>query len=273
MKYDEPGKDETLEKVYWVISIRYVAVAIAFVLGLIFLFSYKNNTPAIGSGIFMTLCALFYNSLGFFYFKKNESKLSNDRIITLSFYQLLADVMIITFLVHATGGILSPFVLLYIVIISIIAPEKTHLSELMALFIIMVYMAFLALDYYGVLSPVIFIEKGKDVYQDFGLLFYYLVGFPLFVIFAVFLSASIAGYLTKGKVALAEHVTELNHTKLSLENALKEVENKNQEVSGLNDNLKEKIKELENFHDFSVGRELKMIELEQEIEKLKEQHK
>ena len=181
--------------------------------------------------------------------------------------------MIITFLVHATGGILSPFVLMYIVIISIIAPEKNYLSQFMALFIIMVYMGFIALDYYGILSPIIIVEKGKEVYQDFGLLFYYLIGFPLFVIFAVFLSANIASYLTKGKIALAERVNELNLTRQSLEKTLKELGNKNQEVSSLNDSLKEKIKELESFHDLSVGRELKMIELESEIEKLKEQRK
>lgn len=37
--------------------------------------------------------------------------------------------------------------------------------------------------------------------------------------------------------------------------------------------LKEKMAELEEFHDLAVGRELKMIELEKEIERLKDQNK
>lgn len=40
---------------------------------------------------------------------------------------------------------------------------------------------------------------------------------------------------------------------------------------GLEKNLKEKVKELEEFYDMAVGRELKMMELKEEIERLKEE--
>ena len=37
--------------------------------------------------------------------------------------------------------------------------------------------------------------------------------------------------------------------------------------------LKERFKELEEFYDMAVGRELKMVELKEEIERLKEELK
>lgn len=42
---------------------------------------------------------------------------------------------------------------------------------------------------------------------------------------------------------------------------------------GLEKNLKEKVKELEEFYDMAVGRELRMVELKEEIERLREELK
>jgi hypothetical protein len=39
----------------------------------------------------------------------------------------------------------------------------------------------------------------------------------------------------------------------------------------LNEEVKNRIKELENFYDMAVGRELKMVELKEEIERIKEE--
>ena len=48
---------------------------------------------------------------------------------------------------------------------------------------------------------------------------------------------------------------------------------KEERFQTLNDNLHEKIRELEKFEEVTVGRELKMIELKREMERLKDRIK
>jgi polyhydroxyalkanoate synthesis regulator phasin len=52
-----------------------------------------------------------------------------------------------------------------------------------------------------------------------------------------------------------------------------EARQKEERFQQLNDNLHEKIRELEKFEEVTVGRELKMIELKREMERLKERIK
>jgi hypothetical protein len=52
-----------------------------------------------------------------------------------------------------------------------------------------------------------------------------------------------------------------------------EARQKEERFQQLNDNLHEKIRELEKFEEVTVGRELKMIELKREMERLKDRIK
>jgi methyl-accepting chemotaxis protein len=58
-----------------------------------------------------------------------------------------------------------------------------------------------------------------------------------------------------------------------LENTVADLTKTTTELKAAKTVLEEKMKELEEFHELAVGRELKMIELEKEIERLKREGK
>lgn len=72
--------------------------------------------------------------------------------------------------------------------------------------------------------------------------------------------------LRKLNLELEEGSRELEKERLSLDNKGNE---RTRELEKSREELKERIEELERFRKISVGRELKMIELKKEIERLK----
>ena len=76
----------------------------------------------------------------------------------------------------------------------------------------------------------------------------------------------------RGYAKVTRDLTERRHTEESLKeakNALeKRIAERNSELNEANASLQERLAELEQFHDIVVGRELKLIELESEIERL-----
>lgn len=68
------------------------------------------------------------------------------------------------------------------------------------------------------------------------------------------------------EIKVTERTAELEKERASLEEKVKD---RTRELESAKAGLEEKVAELEEFHDLTVGRELKMIELEKEIESLK----
>jgi PAS domain S-box-containing protein len=68
---------------------------------------------------------------------------------------------------------------------------------------------------------------------------------------------------------IAFDITEWKQAERERERLLVELQEERQRLQTSQDHLKEKIEELESFHDIVVGRELKMIELEKEIQRLR----
>jgi hypothetical protein len=226
-------KQETLERVYWVITLRNIAVEVALFLGAVAAFITRAFAPLIAGSI-LAVIVFIYNVIGWIYLKRKEAALNLNQITLLCFGQILADIIVITILVHVTGGILSPFVLMYlfgIMIMGFIASEKTQFVQSIAIFVILLYEGILALEFYRILPAVSVIKRGLEIYAELGFFLYFMLIFPTFVIVAVLLSTNIASSLTKGKKVLREQVEKLNGLRKHLETALGELGKKTSEIS------------------------------------------
>ena len=232
-------KKELLGKVYWLIWVRNVALGLCFTFGVIGSIAAQNLSAVIlglGLGIFIAL----YNLGGHLYLKKNEKDLDEKKILNICFVQIVADVLATTILVYTTGGILSIFVLLYmlsIVTISMINPFAPHLIQGTALAIIIFYELMLLFGYHGILPPITIIQQGMEIYQDINLVFYFLSVFPISIIITIFLVSNLSKHLIAGKEALQTRIKELDVVRGKLEKAqnltLKMVEHLKKDVEKL----------------------------------------
>ena len=71
---------------------------------------------------------------------------------------------------------------------------------------------------------------------------------------------------------IAFDITEWKQAEKEREKLLVELQEERQRLQASQEQLKEKIEELESFHDIVVGRELKMIQMEKEIVKLRSEN-
>lgn len=78
-------------------------------------------------------------------------------------------------------------------------------------------------------------------------------------------TAELAAAKTDLEKKVAERTEELEKERLSLEEKVKE---RTKDLESAKNDLEDKVAELEEFHDLTVGRELKMIELEKETDAL-----
>ncbi|MGB9613832.1 MAG: hypothetical protein ACPL4K_06665, partial [Candidatus Margulisiibacteriota bacterium] len=234
----------------------------------------KATAPLL-AGLSLAAIISLYNFAGWFYLKRKETILNSTQITFLGFFQIFFDIVVITILIHVTGGILSPFTLLYlfgIILISFIAPEKPHFVTLTAFLVIIFYESLLALEFYSILPPFQVIKKGLEVYADLGFFLYFLLIFPTFALISIFLSVNIAQTLTKGRKSLEQRVVELNGVRRHLELALKELNIKTSEVSLLYEFATRAVYPLEQFAGrLAEAVQINAIEitiLEEDVEKI-----
>lgn len=226
-------KKELLEKVRWVIILRNLTVGLVVFLWLVEALATRTFVLTI-PGIILPVVVLTYNVLGWLILKRYKEKLTTNQMILLAFGQLLADTFAITFLVHSTGGSLSPFTLMYffcIIIISIISPESPFLARSLAIFVVILYETILFLEFLGIIPRTMILNKEPWIYQNFSQHLYYFFIFPAFTIIATFLSSNITVLLTKGKTTLKQQIAELNKIRKFLEGALSELDKKTTEIS------------------------------------------
>jgi hypothetical protein len=85
------------------------------------------------------------------------------------------------------------------------------------------------------------------------------------------MSVSMMEDLETARGLLEPKIKELEDGRRATLHLLSDVEQARDEVQKRAEELKEKVKELEDFYNLAVGRELKMVELEEEIKGLREQ--
>ena len=158
-------KQDLLEKALWMVKFRYLVVLIALLLG-VSGGAIVRAYPSVFAGIVLALVVFVYNFISSLYIKKNAPFFTYNVLLGITFSLFIVDLLIITLLIHFTGGILSPFVLLYLYVIiamSIVAPGKPIFAWASALAIIIFYSGLLWLEYIGAFKPFSVITRGLNV--------------------------------------------------------------------------------------------------------------
>lgn len=195
-------------------------------------------------------------------------------------YDLLIELTLITLIVYLTGGVEwigVIFLLFPVVYASIVLPRK---RALLVCALTGTYYTILAvLSYFNIIPFYSYWDLGVNLYQDSN---YVITNILLAT--ATFYSIGIAANLftdlfKKRTLELGKIRGELEEERATLEVKIKarteELEFFTKELEGKvrerTEKLEEKMEELEKFNKLAVGRELKMVELKEEVEKLKKE--
>jgi len=195
-------------------------------------------------------------------------------------YDLLVELTLITLIVYLAGGVEwigVIFLLFPVVYASIVLPRK---RALLVCALAGTYYTILAvLSYFNIIPFYSYWDLGVNLYQDPN---YVITNILLAT--AAFYSIGIAANLftdlfKKRTLELGKIRGELEEERATLEVKVKartkELENLTKDlgvkVQQRTKKLEEKMGELEKFNKLAVGRELKMIELKEEVEKLKKE--
>lgn len=217
-------KEQTLDRVKWSITFRYVVLIVTLLLSLSGTIIARLWAPLL-SGVLLACLILIYNLTGYLYIKINYRMITVRTARNLGLLLTLADVFIITLLIFFTGGILSPFVLMYLytlLLMSIIAPEQPWYSRMIGVVVFILYEALLLLEYFGLVPLITVTQQGLAVYNDLGLLSFHMIFFPIALIAMAFLAADINIFLTRSNKALSDQVNDLTLVRQNLEQALTE---------------------------------------------------
>jgi len=195
-------------------------------------------------------------------------------------YDLLVELTLITLIVYLAGGVEwigVIFLFFPVVYASIVLPRKRAL--LVCAFTGTYYTILAVLSYFNIIPFYSYWDLGVNLYQDSN---YVITNILLAT--AAFYSIGIAANLftdlfKKRTLELGKVKGELEEERATLEIKVrartKELEFLTKELEGKvqqrTKKLEEKMGELEKFNKLAVGRELKMVELKEEVEKLKKE--
>ncbi|MDO8663143.1 MAG: HAMP domain-containing sensor histidine kinase [Candidatus Omnitrophota bacterium] len=144
------AREGLLERLYWLIKLRWLAVLGAFCTVLFVNHGLKFKLPIFP--LYATIALLFMGNVAFFFRLirlKNKSALSMNRIANV---QIAFDLLVLAVLIHFSGGIENPFIFYFIfhmIIASTLLSRKA--SFLQATLAAVFFFAMVNLEYLGIL--------------------------------------------------------------------------------------------------------------------------
>lgn len=231
---------------------------------------------------FLFILFLIWILIYLFYYYYIQSKKNGVSLHNFYFARSLIDLFLITVAIHFLGGVEWIGAVFYLTGLSwasaVLPKNKVFFLSLTAVFF---YFALALLECFEFLPHRMSFGPSTGLYQN---PIYILAQVLVLMIIFPFISQSygtLANNFRKNQKKLMESQEKLEEAKSVLEIRVRSRTKELQELAdGLENEVEkrmwetqEKIKELERFQKLAVGRELKMIELKKEINKLKEQLK
>lgn len=288
-------KEQKIEAIKEIIKARYINTILIVTLGLVLKIKYFTGEWASNFEylqiLIMGLFAFGYNSAYWFYIQKPIKKINDWSLNIVAALQVIVDQIMYTLIYYYTGTIESvAFVLYFLTILIASTLYRTGGIILTALLAVFLHNGLLIIELLGKVAHLtaypgtvwfgnVFVVRGK------------IIGFTFYMAAAVVFSIILSGLFRKREKILREQrdelslktqeliktTQELQEAKTGLETKLKE---KTERLKRISQDLEEKVKErtkelqlkideLEKFRRLTIGREIKMIELKKEIEKLK----
>lgn len=214
-----------------------------------------------------------------FYYYYIRQKINEKNLGSFYFIKSSVDLFLITAAIHFLGGVEWIGAVFYLAVLSwasaILSKNKVFVLSFMA---VSFYLALALLECSGLLPHNSLLDSHSGLYQNTT---YILVQALVLIIIFLFVSqnyGTLANNFRESKKRLLNYQERLEEAKSVLEIR---VHSRTRELQKLANNLEEevsrrtkeaqaRVEELERFKRLAVGRELKMVELKKEIEKLKE---
>ena len=255
---------ELKEKIFENINIR-LAILFCYAIGaplLVYLFGLRIKLLEVE---FMIFWMIFY-TIVFYPVVKKELFKTVKRLSNVYLIYLILDLVWLTIIIHFFGGLtwVGMVFLTYYIIFGYLVFPKYFQGFIMFWAVLTAATAIGLIDYLGILEQESLFAENQFLQKD--------INFLLATYVALFLALYfVANWNYIFSRRLKKEKTDLREKKIHLEEKTKELEEKTAEVEKGAKKLQEKIEEMEKFQKLLVGRELKMIDLKEEIKKLKKE--
>ncbi|MBM3205981.1 hypothetical protein FJZ41_04000 [Candidatus Shapirobacteria bacterium] len=286
-------KQQTIESIKAVVKARWFFASIVFAQGLLVKFLAIDVPLATTFQLSLILVGSYFYNFGYWlYLRRPPEKISSFWLKTIKVLQIALDQLAVSAILYFSGTVDKQVVVMYFISlmigISLYGKKGIILSALGCSFL---YSGLLILEYYGLLSAVQSLKFFTPGLGDLELVKLRMIGFNAYVISAAFFAWFISNVfrvrekrligqkdeLTVKANILSRQTQELTQTKDYLHEALTksdkariDLEKTRTELQKANLELQAKVRELEKYGEVTTGRELKMIELKEEIKKLRE---
>jgi hypothetical protein len=289
-------KQQTIETLKTVVKARWFYAISIFLQGLVMKF-FLAGVPLPNSSIIIYIISgsLLVNFCYWIYLRRPPEKIDTSVLKLIKVMQIIIDMLAIATIMFFSGTVNKEFIVTIFISLMVCSylyqKRGIFLSAILAAFI---YSSLAILEYFGWLNRYFISQTDPSINGDLSLLKLRLIGTNMYiisaVIFAVFLSVLFKNRekklnlqrddLFKKTEQLTIQTQELTKTKDYLHEALTksdkargDLEQTKLELEKANLELKSKLDEIEKYSEVTTGRELKMIELKNEIKNLQDRIK
>ena len=212
-----------------------------------------------------------------FFTKKAKT---GQELYNLYFKYNIVDTLFLTLIIHYLGGVAWIGVIFYILVLvmaGVILPKKQAI--ILGFIALFFYSILVFFEYFGIIShkPIFLLEP--NLYQSLSYVATNILVVAAFFFFVAETAGTFSEILKQKTRELQKAYEKARNARKVLEIRVKArtkqlnelTEQREEVIKQRTKELQEKIEELGRFHKLAVGRELKMIELKEEIKNLKTQ--
>ena len=249
----------------WIIKTRWIYMVAVLLIGVLTKTMSHSNVGF--PFVIMVLLFIIFgviNLILYFAIKKVEKNFSKGLLTLISYTQIILELVFFVIIMHSAGGVESistVFFFMPVVSASLIFGYRG--SIITALIAGALINLLVVAEYYGIITHIPRYDISTIEFQNLSIALTKTITTSIFYVIV----GSFSGY---GAKLLFERERSLEEKALQLNEQTQKLSKHSEELTAANQELDNKVAELERFQKQVVGRELKMIELKEEINRLTE---